>query len=455
MKHNLILILVVILIMISGCQNIELTQSSAVNYKNCTSSLLNSTKVTTVHLDTYLKVCKGITETRCESITIDPILNETDTVMYLVNYPEGGWEVLSADIRAPKVMVMCEEGNITIEELASNTAEEYLYDAMGNLISYLHNNPEIDIEYEDNWNDITYQIENNKTREIESWVLIGTNVLTDTELKQDHLLNTKWGVGDIYYDSKWNINAPRVSTSSLARCPVGSIPVAVSQILYYLHYKLGTPATFCNDFEVGTYISNDQSYAIILPYEIWGSQIQSDDWNNMPLEFDTDLYTDEQYKLVSSLMVYAGYSMQAVYTPDRTMVQTNKIKPFFTSQGINCSSPSSFNWEIVSDEIFDRQMPVMVEVYTNNNYSEYTIIDGILYYLKEVEKRYVWNSISGPKYKTVIETDSKNMVCFNWGLSGRDSYEDGETKWYNMYAAMNVGFVTYIGFRNMIYNFTD
>ena len=41
------------------------------------------------------------------------------------------------------------------------------------------------------------------------------------------------------------------------------------------------------------------------------------------------------------------------------------------------------------------------------------------------------------------------------GLSGRDSYEDGETKWYNMYDAMNVGFVTYIGFRNMIYNFTD
>lgn len=26
------------------------------------------------------------------------------------------------------------------------------------------------------------------------------------------------------------------------------------------------------------------------------------------------------------------------------------------------------------------------------------------------------------------------------GLSGRDSYEDGETKWYNMYDAMNVGF---------------
>lgn len=47
------------------------------------------------------------------------------------------------------------------------------------------------------------------------------------------------------------------------------------------------------------------------------------------------------------------------------------------------------------------------------------------------------------------------MVCFNLGLSGLDSYEDGETKWYNMYAAMNVGFVTYIGFRNMIYNFTD
>ena len=132
-------------IVVAGCRSIELSPS-VTDIDNCTSSLSASTKVTPTHLAAYINGYKGIPKTRSVDVSIDPILNGTDTVMYLVNYPEGGWEVLSADTRAPKVLVMCEGGSMTIDELVSNPAEEGVYQAMRNYISYLHDNPTLEIE---------------------------------------------------------------------------------------------------------------------------------------------------------------------------------------------------------------------------------------------------------------------------------------------------------------------
>lgn len=94
-------------IVVAGCQTIELSPSM-MDIDNCTSSLSVFTKVTPAHIDAYLNGYKGIPKTRGADVSVAPILNGIDTVMYLVNYPEGGWEVLSADTRVPKVLVMCE-----------------------------------------------------------------------------------------------------------------------------------------------------------------------------------------------------------------------------------------------------------------------------------------------------------------------------------------------------------
>ena len=195
-------------IVVAGCQSIELSPS-VTDIDNCTSSLSASTKVTPTHLAAYINGYKGIPKTRSADVSIDPILNGTDTVMYLVNYPEGGWEVLSADLRVPKVLVMCKGGSMTIEELVSNPAEEDLYGAMGDYISYLHDNPDLEVtDSLGNWSDVAHQTENMQTREIESWVLIGTTVLEDIVEEQDHLTETKWGQGCYYSSNTWNISAP-------------------------------------------------------------------------------------------------------------------------------------------------------------------------------------------------------------------------------------------------------
>lgn len=444
-------------IVVAGCQSIELSPY-VTDIDNCTSSLSASTKVTPTHLAAYINGYKGIPKTRSADVLIDPILNGTDTVMYLVNYPEGGWEVLSADLRVPKVLVMCEGGSMTVEDLASNPAEEDLYGAMGDYISYLHDNPDLEVtDSLGNWSDVAHQTENMQTREIESWVLIGTTVLTDIEEKQDHLTETMWGQGyNNYLTGKWNMYAPRLSSSSSYRCYIGDIPVAIAQMLYYLHYKIGFPVSFYDDFRVATYIPENSSEVSINTYEIIGSASTSTDWDSMPLSaINPTIYSDYQYGLVSSLMVYIGYRTNAVYTPSKTVVSVSKIKPFFNEIGISCSNPSSLNWGIIEEQIFDYQMPVLLNVHATDGNSHYTIVDGMHYYLRETEKRYVWNSISGPQYKTEIETDSFDMVCFNWGAGVYGVYSDGQTVWYNIYAlSWTLNDLSFIESNNMIYGFS-
>ena len=81
-----------------------------------------------------------------------------------------------------------------------------------------------------NWSDVAHQAENMQTREIESWVLIGSTVLEDVVEEQDHLTETKWGQG--YYDTSntWNIAAPYRNDNKLAgqRCVMGCVPVAAA-----------------------------------------------------------------------------------------------------------------------------------------------------------------------------------------------------------------------------------
>lgn len=77
--------------------------------------------------------------------------------------------------------------------------------------------------------------------------------------------------------------------------------------------------------------------------------------------------------------------------------------------------------------------------------------------LKRVVKRYVWNSLSGPQYKTETEYETLDMVCFNWGYEDTGMVSSsGDTIWYNMYdTTWSAGGHDYIESRNMIYGFTD
>lgn len=286
-------------------------------------------------------------------------------------------------------------------------------------------------------------------------MLIGTTVLEDIEEEQDHLTITRWGQGSPSPSvGKWNYYSPRLNPSSQYRCYTGCIPVAIAQMMYYLHYKIGHPVAYYNDFTVSTSIPTGATSVKIATSHLTGTGSLGYDWSILPLKHDAS-YTEEQYKYVSSIMTHIGYCTDATYSSTGTSVLPSKIKPFFSSLGISCSGPSDTDWNIITGEIFDRNMPVMLGVYTANDEGHRVILDGLYSCLRRVEKRYVWNSISGPQYKTEIELDTQDLVCFNWGYedSGMVS-SSGDTIWYNVYAtAWSAGGYDFIETDNMIYGF--
>lgn len=85
-------------------------------------------KVSNSDILSYIHDIKGIgTDTKSlESVNILPIIHKGDTVMYIANY-ENGWDVLSADRRAPVVLMSCDAGNLTESELYQNISQtEYV-----------------------------------------------------------------------------------------------------------------------------------------------------------------------------------------------------------------------------------------------------------------------------------------------------------------------------------------
>ena len=115
-----------------------------------------SFKVSQNDLSTYFSLKKGISnETKLsQSVTVLPIITNNDTVMYLVNYEEG-WEVLSADKRVPVVLMMCDKGNITENELYSNPYQSDYVEGMKDAISDLMSGMSIQaFSDEDNWNGV-------------------------------------------------------------------------------------------------------------------------------------------------------------------------------------------------------------------------------------------------------------------------------------------------------------
>ena len=82
---------------------------------------------------TYLTEYKGLKQTRAMEVSIEPILFEEDTVMYLINYEEG-WELISADKRAPLHISRSDYGHMNIDKLYDNPGKKIYLNSIASKI---------------------------------------------------------------------------------------------------------------------------------------------------------------------------------------------------------------------------------------------------------------------------------------------------------------------------------
>ncbi len=393
-------------------------------------------------------------------VSIEPVVYNSDTVYYIVNYGKG-WEVLSADKRAPRVLIQCDGGRITKADLLSSPAQRAFLEALEvNLSKALHDDDFYsNADISDSWlsydNTDNTQREQNTNKTINSRGLISQERTVISSYVRDHLLSTKWGQG-----YPWNQRAPYIDSTLTNHCLTGCVPVAAAQVLYYLHYKIGKPVGTYGFSTCNAYIPSDADYLVLSPSDITFSYNAPIHWADLPLTAGS---AGQHYK-VSTLMMRIGYLYGAKYYRDQTFSSTSKACTYFPSEfSISCSYADSLSLSqlnsISRSQIYDNQLPILMAIYevvngeVNSGHS--IVLDGYKYLEERVVSTFVYYQLDGTPYiETYTTTEISRYLAINWGWDGSgDSDASGNTIWYNMATPWIVSSYNFNDKNYIVYNF--
>ena len=414
---------------------------------------LNSEKlhrVTQDNLISYLHACKGMgADTKSlNNIDIKPVLHDGDTVMYIVNYDDG-WDVLSADKRAPVILMSCDSGYLEEQELYQNEYQsDYVNTMKGAIYDLKKSDESYPISEEDNWNDIALLTESEDTWT--DWYLTGSTTMIDTLAYQDHLLTTHWG-----QEGKWNNKVPFTNSLKTTHCYTGCVMVAGSQLLHYLHYKLGVPNYIYTSSNSVAFIPDGVQFITLNDNNITFGTNSNSCWDLMPLT-QSDNVPQGRFDYVSTLMARIGYLTSAEYYRDGTGAFTLDLLSAFESEfSIKGYSKYQADFNIVRKQIIEYKLPCIFSIMKSSSYGGHSVVvDGYkdigiftrMFYQKHNNLAQVIK-----KEERILE-DRHQFVAINWGWDGTGDYDSGTgaTIWYN---TSTIDWRGYDTFKYMLYGF--
>lgn len=462
MKHNLFVALSIALFVLSCSEKESPEQLVAEVLANSEQEPSRSNSVSMQDLSYYLTTFKNLPETKSTNVDIQPIVEGADTLLYLVNY-EHGWELLTADIRAPRVIAKADDGNMQEKDLFNNPAAADVYSFVKDNIKYLKEHPEekTDNRFSDSWETVL-------PSRLEFPQVVSVTV-TDDYYTQDHLTQTRWGQG-----YPWNIRAPYKDVSSSEHCYTGCTPVAVSQILYYLHYKLGVPTNLYRDSYTNAYIHPGDTCVVLQPIDI-SFYNSGDYWDDLPL---TASESNSYFDAVSTLMVQQGLCMGSVYCLHGTGTTLGCSPSAFTTQyPISCSSTDNVSINHIISKIYNNQIPTLLTVGriepSDVHKLHDVVADASQKHVQTIVTLYrepVYYPVDPPfpgdknsptriewHYFTVTEVITSNFIGINWGWDGTGMYSGASPIWYSVDGVMSwsVGSRTYTYTRHMVTDFAS
>lgn len=391
-----------------------------------------STKVSIQDIISFSDCCSynGYTKSNTSNIiSIDPILHEADTVMYLVNYKEDVWEVVSADIRAPRVLISGKTEGMSIDQLYSNPTQSYYMDELAKSLLKIASQPEDGIDEafftEDNWHDLIGVQQG--TRDWSEWHLYRTEFLESYVVyEHGHLVTTKWG-----QDSVWRSRMP-MKSAGVGHCPTGCVPVAVAQTLYFLYEKFGFNHPIYGISATWAHPSTDSTYVMLgSTNTVFPNQsLSSDYWSQLPKTQSDDVSPD-YFNIVSTLMLNIGFYLPAKYYDNQTSSGVQLIPNLLSSRySVSSLYCSPIDFDIVLSQIHERGVPCILGIRDSDDHGHAVIADGAKRVVSLYRKYYVRYDTNGNvNYMTTVEPQYSNYVCINWGWSGA---RDDSPVWYNV-----------------------
>ena len=386
--------------------------------------------------------------------TIEPIVSGTDTVMYLVNYPEG-WCLFSGDKRTPAILAYSETGSLSMNDINTHPGLSVWVDDKIDRIGVLKGTIDYNEEslYLKDWAqfDSNIYIVSTTSNEDEdkTWVVIGTENRVDNDVIISPQISTVWG-----QTSPWNNYVPYKSNSTTERCPAGCVAVATAQMLYYLHHRIGYPQTMPS---TGSCVGNVGSGNYTQTFSNFTSSV----FNNMALtKYESSIKTDNSARMIG----YVGMLLDTDYGNDSSGADFDDIgERVFDENGISYNKTDYDGASVFS--AIRGGSPVLVAAYSDrilgiiNTNGHAWIIDGGKYtsYSYDIVYAFLNDSLynatgeipADTEIKYITTNGIKNpMVRMNWGWGIIDEI------YYSPFDDWSVSNVTYQYNKRVYKNFS-
>lgn len=388
-------------------------------------------------VDAYIHFKKLIAKSEKQEFEVKEVvpmgLNDEATLAYLLNYNDG-WEIVSADKRAPVVLASRDEGQFDLKEAPANVMT--WIEALEADVLYLRISPS-----RPGWadNDICSKMQNS----IDFWLAINADenyiishdpvmlhpdsIALDPPTPGPTLMQGHWELMDILYrqsiityqdhiiPTHWyqtfplNENCPDSRIYSGLKVPAGCLAVSGGQLLLYLHNTIGLPIFApVNAHYTGFY--DNYTYSI--------AGMNTNQWNNF-----NSAYENDRTASIASMLAYVGHEVHMQYYETTSTSHTQYfIDDLLAPNGIECdfdnySSSQTIQCVLNGD-------PVLVEAFRSHNETGHSFL--IDYYRKYRDcTLYCYEFIyDGPSYEprplqqyvhTVYSDVINENIRMNWG----------------------------------------
>lgn len=371
--------------------------------------LRNTFKVTLTDLQA-ISADKQVTRNATPTVnSIEPVIYNNDTIMYLVNYQKG-WRLYSVDKRMPTILAenLVETGKKATDILNNKGIRFWVADIAGQT-AYLSQTDEYDENSENlqQWSGQSRGIKRIPIQPVPGeYIYVGREEVSRTTVYQPHLTKTLW-----HGDYPFNLYCPTISAYSDYRCDAGCVAVSIGQYLYFLQDKLGYSFQMpllgsC----IGAY--NEEYVQSFTRFSTWSLA-------NLALTDNFSLYGYDQFDKVALTLGYIGKSTSMKYTTSGSGSNYGNAQKFLNSIGVNGSfeemAPSS---NPVANVIFDYEEPVLAGgVNEKQNEGHMFLIDGGKYDIVEYEE--VWRFLEDT---TFYDPDRYGIILREPGGSQKENY---------------------------------
>lgn len=386
-------------------------------------------------------------------LSVTPYSFDGIPVFYVIDYNEG-WEIVSADKRGPIVLGHNDTGSFD-ENMTNEPLLCWIESLGGDIISrrydsgHEENISEWAIEREaaclKHWSSINAEsvfIRNYipETKVIHDsimpppgghWELrsVESETLVDTVV--NHLTQTSWHQHRPHNNACPFKSTPNLADSVIAdiRSPAGCVAIAAAQLLYYYHYKIGTPvnapsSAYCND-------RNNASPAPVVHID---TTMSSTVWNAMSL--NTHGSYDASYALIADI----GKRVNMDYGDSGSGALSSDLQSVFSYYGLSLTYYDSYQPVLMLSSL-QRGFPCYVSAYGTRehhffNYYTYSnghafLVDGYKSYYTKYTKTYEWIEPLSPDEQSIIEdmivieysTPYITTIQMNWGWDTSNNNE--------------------------------